>query len=376
MAWLQKRGGKWWIGWRHNGKQFRKSLKTGDRATAEAQVNRLEAVDAAKRANSLTADYIAAITGQATTSKQTVADYLAAWLKEAVATTTKSTGLKYSQVINEFLESTGAKSGGLLMEEVTVGHVRTFLTEKRIKSSPGTVKGFKRILGSAFLQAQNDGTITGNPVALAKLRGAKDKDSRRKRPFTLAEVKDLHTLATPFWKFMIVAGFHSGQSLGDLITLSPSNVNFDEGMITISRRKTGKRVAIPISDALRVCLTQKCPNKTREFFWPDEAARYLKTGASPFSQEFFDLLASAGLVAARGLKSVSTGKGRAAKRANAILGFHNLRHTFVTNLKVSGAVDSVARELAGHSSTDVSMIYTHLPAATLTDAIKQLPSFQ
>ncbi len=55
------------------------------------------------------------------------------------------------------------------------------------------------------------------------------------------------------------------------------------------------------------------------------------------------------------------------------LGFHNLRHTFVTHLKIGGAMDSVAKELAGHSSNAVSTVYTHLPADTLAVAIKQLP---
>ena len=87
-------------------------------------------------------------------------------------------------------------------------------------------------------------------------------------------------------------------------------------------------------------------------------------------------MAACGLVEPRpeGAK-VGKGKGRAAKRNMAGLGFHCLRHTFVTNLKMSGAMDSVAKELAGHGSSAISAVYTHLPAKTLADAISRIPEF-
>jgi site-specific recombinase XerD len=53
--------------------------------------------------------------------------------------------------------------------------------------------------------------------------------------------------------------------------------------------------------------------------------------------------------------------------------FHCLRHTFVSLLKITGASQSTAKELAGHSSDAMSDLYTHVDEATLTKAIKQLP---
>ena len=54
-----------------------------------------------------------------------------------------------------------------------------------------------------------------------------------------------------------------------------------------------------------------------------------------------------------------TKDGRDAKRTVNELTFHCLRHNFVSNLKMSGAGDSIAKELAGHSSDAVSRVYTH-----------------
>src|SRR5262249_19252415 len=188
--------------------------------------------------------------------------------------------------------------------------------------------------------------IRGNPVAAVRPNRKANSETMQKRPFTLAEVRDLHAKAeTPFWKYMVQAGFFTGQSLGDLITLHSDTVDMGQNVIRINRRKTGKRVTIPMSKPLRELLRSIWPTAPG-YFWPTEAERYLKTSASSFSQEFHDLLAAVGLVHPRSAKKEKLGKGRAAKRAESKLGFHNLRHTFVTNLKASGAMDSVARELA------------------------------
>ncbi len=373
MAWLQKQGNIWWLGWRHNGEQFRKSTKQTVKAEAEKQLAELEALETARARDALTSDYFAAVTGRAV-AKATASKFIASWLDESKSVTTASTFNKYRQVVREFSSFAEIDSKGLLMEDLTVEHVAGFLADKRKRLAPGTVKGYRRILSSIFLLAQNRGIIKGNPVALAKGRGKSAEDlTTKKRPFTLAEIKTLLDKATPFWRYMMTAGFYSGQSLGDLVTMRAETVDLGAGQITMHRRKTGKQVIIPISKTLQKLLVSIWPKGGKGFFWPAEAARYEKVGASPFSQEFYDLLADVGMVRARDEKKKGAGKGRSAKRIPQKLGFHNLRHTFVTHLKIGGAVDSVAKELAGHSSSAVNTVYTHLPHDTLAKAINQLP---
>ena len=172
---------------------------------------------------------------------------------------------------------------------------------------------------------------------------------------------------------MIQAGFFTGQSLGDLVTLKRSNVDLEQNIIFLSRRKTGTPVKMPIAKPLQALLAKHWPKKDADYFWPVEANRYLETGATGFSQEFYELMHAVGLVAERDTKKKSKGKGRSAKRKASGLGFHNLRHTFVTQIKAGGAMDSVARELAGHGSNAISAQYTHLPIETLRKAITVLP---
>jgi site-specific recombinase XerD len=60
------------------------------------------------------------------------------------------------------------------------------------------------------------------------------------------------------------------------------------------------------------------------------------------------------------------------RKVNAV-SFHCLRHTFVSLVKLAGASQAVAKELAGHSNDAVSDLYTHVPVDALTKAIKKLP---
>ncbi|MFN7139987.1 MAG: tyrosine-type recombinase/integrase [Limisphaerales bacterium] len=371
MAWLQKRGGKWWIGWRYEGKEFRKSLKTSSESEAKKQLAKHEATEAVKRANAITEEYIAAITGKKAPAKVTLSAYLKAWLKEAEQTTTKATVYKYNQLAREFSASVGAETTGILVEDITTEHIRDFISAKRATLAPGTVQGFHRILGSIFGKARDEGLIKGNPVSLVKAT-AKNVEKSRKRPFTLEEIKTLHSKANPFWKYMLIAGFYTGLRMGDLATLTKNSVSLSENALTVVQRKTGKTVKIPMAAPLRDHLKSIWP-KGSDYFWPDYAKRYLETGASSLSQEFYDLMTEAGLVLPRDEKKKSSGKGRSAKREQTALGFHNLRHTFVSQIKISGAVDSVAKELVGHRSDLINTHYTHLPAETLANAINQLP---
>jgi len=374
MAWIYKRGSKWWMGERsQDGKLIQKSLKTKIKAEAEAELEKTRLVQSLHSRGAATEDVIAVITGKQVERKKTVVEYFKGWLDTARPHVTGSTIKKYEQLSREFIAFVKADIMPLTMDDIKADQVRGFLTEKRKTTTHATTSGFRRILSGIFLQAQNEGQTTRNPVALAKLPKVLTKENG-KRAFTLAEVKQLYGKATPFWKWMIRSAFYTGFSLGDLVTLRRRAADMRQRMVSINRRKTGKAVNVPMNAGLIELFKATWPAKADDYFWPDEAQKYLTTGASSFSQEFYELMAECGMVTARDGTKETTGKGRNAKRSATGLGFHGLRHTFVTNLKIAGAQDSVAKELAGHGSSAVSAVYTHLPVETLSEAVKRIPT--
>jgi integrase len=376
MAWLYKRGGVWWIGWRHEGKQYLESTEQAEKAEAEKTLNRFEELRRQKRNGTLTAEYFALLTGKPQT-RVSLSAYLDSWLADCKGVTAPQTLVKYEQVAREFKEHTRAEATGLLLSEVTAEHVKSFFNWKRERAALSTVGGFRRIIRSIFIQAQEEGKITGNPVQSgnrAKNRVADRRDaSTRKRPFTLDEIKTLHSLADDFWKYMIEAGFFTGMRMGDAVTLRRVNVDFAQNRLAYVSRKTGKSTKVPLHPKLKEIFHRFPKGKAEDFFWPEHAKRYITSGASAFSQEFYELMTRAGIVQPRDPQKLGKGKGRAAKRTQTPIGFHNLRHTFVSMLKLSGANDSIAKELAGHRSDAVNLEYTHLPHDALADAINKLP---
>lgn len=376
MPWIQKRGNIWWGGWRNGKLQFRKSLKTSDKAFAEQWLAKQKIIQQAQAANALTVDFVSALTGKTVEHKPGIYEYCERWVEAAKANLERrGTHDKYAQVIREFCKHIGAGPGGMLMEDVTVDHINAFFTWKRNKTSISTAANFKRVLGAVFLQAQNEGKIRGNPVKLARAKSGDSRSKVEKRPFTIKEVQALHAKASPFWRYMIQAAFFTGLSMGDLITLEPRMVDLAEVQIRLFRRKTGQRIIVPITKPLLATLKHIWPKKDQAYFWPEEAERYLKKRASSFSQEFYELMTAVGLVPARTLQKKKGGNGRDVARELSGLGFHNFRHTFVTLLKVGGAVDSVAKELAGHRSSAINTHYTHLPVEKLREAVDSLPEF-
>src|ERR1041385_4389256 len=194
MAWLQKRGGVWWVGHRLDGRQFRKSTGAKTRDKAEAELAKMQALEIARRSGALTTEYFAAVTGRKIEHVRLDA-FVDRWIGDAEGRVGRQTLIKYKQLQREFLATTRARETGLPLADVTPEHISQFFAEKRRKSSGATVKGFRRILSSIFIEAANRGHLRGNPVALVKISGRKDEERNERRPFTLAEVRDLHAKA-------------------------------------------------------------------------------------------------------------------------------------------------------------------------------------
>ena len=61
------------------------------------------------------------------------------------------------------------------------------------------------------------------------------------------------------------------------------------------------------------------------------------------------------------------------KRAKVVVGFHSLRHTFVSLTANSGASLANVRSMTGHATTDMALHYFHENEAGLKRTIAMLP---
>lgn len=379
MPWLYKRSkgnqtDLWWLGWRIGGKQYLKSTGTSNRKKAEQELEKVKAMFAASRGGFLDTLYhqLKGTAPQPRPIKTALAD----WLEDARANVAGVTSGRYATIAGHLEKYLGATDEAPQLGEVTPDLMRKYFNSRN--ANPRTVAFEKKVLSSFFRFCVASQWITSNPVESIRrtVRRNRQEPDKVRRPFTLEELRLLHAKApNDFWRYMVVAGFLTGQRMGDLISLTWASVDLPRRTIHLRQNKTGVTVHIPMAPALErmlLDLRSKSPTGAGPI-WPTEAALYAKHGSKAFSPVFYDLMATCGLVTPREHKQ-SRGIGRSGKRTVTPISFHCLRHSFVSMLKLSGSGQAVAKELAGHGSDLISDAYTHVPEAVLIDAVNKLPA--
>jgi len=381
MPWLYKQNGSenWWVGFRLNGQQFRRSTGTADKKQAERELEKLNAVQSAHKAGSLTEDFVAMLTGK-NTSGQSLRLYVQQWLDECKSLSPQ-TVKKYKAVTTEFCDWLNATDEAPLLNAVSTDLLASFLRKKRAETSTATAKAARRCLGAFFSYAVDNQVLPASPLPSAKSLKFNKASQSQRRAFTLVELSALYKVApNGFWKFMIKAGYFTGQRLGDLVSLRWGAVDLQRAQIRLTQSKTGKSVVVPLRDELAAMILELKHAagivKPGDAIWPEQSERYAKQGAGVFSNEFYsECLVPAGLALPRSKShKAKNGNGEVTdKRGASVVSFHSLRHSFVTHLQSSGAGKAVTMELAGHSDERVNSIYTHVSELEMSQAVKQLP---
>ena len=385
MAWLFKRDGSnnWWLGYRFNGKQYRSSTDTADKAEAERQLAKVRAMYQARKAGTLTEEVYRVLSGTQQRGLDTLRVTVDAWLAESKASIAAKTHERYGDIANDFCHFLNADAAKPLLKDIQRDNVADYLRHKRTQTSPQTARLARIILGGFFNYAVDNEKISVSPVPSSKslkLTQRAAEETQTRRPLTLAELETVfEKCPNDFLKYMVLSGFYLGQRMGDLIQLTWGAVDFNEQVVRLVQSKTGKSVRLRLFPRLMEFLIKRKKTvgkvNAADPIWPDKAELYREQGSKAFSNEFYDeVLLPCGLVPPRTHKKSKKTDGDS-RKVNAV-SFHSLRHTFVTLLKATGATQAVAKELAGHSSDAMSDHYTTMPPEVLDNAILQLPDIQ
>ncbi|HVV01015.1 MAG TPA: tyrosine-type recombinase/integrase, partial [Verrucomicrobiae bacterium] len=332
MAWLYKRGGVWWVGYRQNGRQVLRSTKTSDKETAEREIAKLEAMRQAHKAGTLTEEFFRLLTNRAA-AVHTLGDTVKLWFEECKDNSPR-TLRQYRDGMKEFVLHLG--SDVLPLRDIRTETIRRFLRAKRAATSTTTANQSRKVLNTFFNFAVDTEAITHSPMPSAKsLKLAKDTRSGR-RPFTLKELQTVFAKCpNDFWRYMVIGGFYTALRMGDLITLPWGAVDFPGNVIRLRTRKTGTAMNIPIRRELGELLKKRKREagevKPSDYVWPEQALKYEEHGPGPFSNEFYhSVLLPAGLVTKRAKHAERDAEGnpivKRSRKTNEI-SFHCLRHT-------------------------------------------------
>jgi integrase len=336
------------------------------KATRDAERGKLTEHAARKVINE-----IYALAHEETLASATTDEFFTSWLARKEVETATGTFRKYRDVKKQFLEFLGEVKNQDI-SRISTKHVAAFRDEKAGRLSAATTNIALKILRVAFAQAKREGYITENPAENVSIIKRQEEKFER-RPFTIPELRVLLAAADEDWKGMILFGLYTGQRLKDLATLTWKNVDLERRELRLVTGKTGRRQRLPLAVPLIDYLSTrpgsdapKCP------LFPQIFAVVTKSGRSgSLSNQFYELLTSAGLAPERTHKK--TGNGRSVKRTQNEISFHCLRHTATSLMKNAGISPAIVQEFIGHDSPEMSANYTHIEMDAMRKAADAMP---
>jgi integrase len=295
-------------------------------------------------------------------------DFFESWLSNKVRETAEATGVRYTRAINSFVDSLGERAD-LDISAITPRDIVRFRDHLAARLSTSTANHAVKVVRMALKDAQADSLVTAN-VAIGVRPAKSAEESGRRRPFTLPEIKRILRAAHGEWTGIILFGLYTGQRLGDIGRLTWQNVDIARGELALVSRKTKRRLVIPLAAPLQTFLGDRTDagDDPKQPLFPKAAAA---KRISALSNQFYDIMADAGLVESR--KHKSHGKGRNARRAFNELSFHALRHTATSMMKNAGISPAIVQDIIGHDSPAISAQYTHIAESAKRQAIDAMP---
>ena len=197
-----------------------------------------------------------------------------------------------------------------------------------------------------------------------RLFSGAENDSIRYRDFSLEEIKAILAASTDLWRCLVAAGFYTGLRLTDCVHLRKSQIQGDYiELIPEKTKRKKKKVTIYIHEHLKKILDyqiSRTPAK-EDYIFPDAVEQY---GTRGFQSAFSEIL-----------EKCEDEKGdpkpiRADSRGG--VGFHSLRHSFVSTNEKLGADMKVIQGIVGHGSPLMTEHYTHDSKAS--QIISKMPS--
>ncbi len=157
-------------------------------------------------------------------------------------------------------------------------------------------------------------------------------------------------------KPIVITALHTGMRRGEILKLTWDDVDIQHGFITLTDTKNGDGREIPIDNTLRETLN-RLPRLFVEtggqkelvpyvFYDPKSLKRY-----KSIKRSFHTALKNAGIKDFR---------------------FHDCRHTFASQLVMSGVDLTTVKELLGHKDIKMTLRYAHLAPAHKRKAVNVL----
>lgn len=283
------------------------------------------------------------------------------------------------------------------LRDITANIANAYISKLRAMDySPTTSNNHLGFIKLLFKTLDGDTSIdtrlTADPFKNAKRRNRK-QNSRRE--LTIQEIRNVIDTAEGELKTLLLLGATTGLRLGDCCTLRWNEVDFVRRQLRrkpnkLQHRETAPTLKIGMPTELLQRLGETPPNKRKGFVLPEHAELYThrnETGRQSKQpkiarriQKHFE---GCGIPTHREgtgptpefwsaynkwLRNGKTGPQPTHPRAIIEVGFHSLRHSYVSLQAERGVPQSVVQKIVGHGSPAMTQHYTHVTDKAAADA--------
>lgn len=190
-----------------------------------------------------------------------------------------------------------------------------------------------------------------------------------RRELTVEELGAVIGAATGEMRLLLALGIYTGLRLGDCALLEWGSVDLVRRIVSVvprkTARRTGKRVTVPLHDTLAGMLSD-VPERLRKGYVLPETAKDYRRDSALVANRIKSLFEKCGIKTGH----VDERTGRAAVD----VGFHSLRHTFVSLSANGGAPMAAVQSIVGHGSPAMTRHYYHENESALRRVVSALPN--
>ena len=393
---LFKRGAVWFLAWVVNGKKFCRSTKETTRRAAEKRAEEFIApfrlkdnadADAGKADRAAAAGLDAAAAALRTSSdakreafnKLTALPLARAWSAFESSLFHKEWAENTRRLNEARVEAFAAwmkrhHPEARAARDVTGEHAVEFMQTIRAAHSGKTFNDYRAILLQTWdgLRKIPSAAVTVNPWRDIERA---ERNSHTRRELTVEELAAVIQAAEGEMRLLFAIGIYTGLRLGDAVRLDWGAVDLVRGFVNVTPAKTarhGTKVRIPLAPALRGILEMTPPRRRRGRILPALAAEYETEG-------------SAGMILVRKVQAVFKAAGIETQavtrqknkdgtpRKTVEVGFHSLRHTYVSLCANAGVPLAIVQAIVGHTNPAMTAHYFHESDAALQGVLPALP---
>jgi integrase len=241
--------------------------------------------------------------------------------------------------------------GNLPLRNFTTMAIELYQTEKSNRGNkPATINRHVATLKHMFSKAVQWEMVETHVAEKVRQVKLLEENNKRLRYLSKEECHTLLSSCDAHLRPIVIMAMNTGMRKGEILNLKWDNVDLKNGFLLLDKTKNGGRREVPINHTLESALK----NIVRRL-------DILYVFYNPVTGKPYD--------------NIKKSFNSALKRAGVVdFKFHDLRHTFASQLVMAGIDLTTVKELLGHKSLVMTLRYAHLAPSHKVKAVNVLDS--